>query len=164
MVRTGPALLLRQASLFLLLVLLNSNCIKQEDEEIIFCPDSAFPYFCPSAGKCCSLPFYGKQLNKCYASLSDCASSGQSCETCAIETGNDAGNYFYANWSCGSSSQCATVMGAPSGTAGPFCDQSACDAWGKKFIPAGYTCSTSPAQTASSGTPPNGKCFQVGDF
>lgn len=145
-------------------IALASSCTTEEDMR--HCTDPAFPYWCPKANKCCPLPFFGSQQNKCYSSLSDCTAGGQSCETCAIESSGNGtgGNFYYANWTCGNSSQCATVMGAPSGTAGPFCDETACNAWGKKFIPGGYTCSTTPSKAPSSGPAPNGKCFQLGDF
>ncbi len=155
----------RKCALFILFLGLLTDCVKEEASQDIFCGDPLFPYFCPSSGKCCSLPSYGKNLNKCYGTIAECASSGQSCETCAIEENNkEARNYLYANWDCSGSAQCAAVMGAPAGTAGPFCDAAACKAWGDKFIPAGYTCANSPLFSPTSGRPPNDKCFLEGDF
>lgn len=49
---------------------------------------------------------------------------------------------YYANWSCGSSSQCASVMGGSAGTRGPFCTVADCQRWGNQFIPTGYSCAT----------------------
>jgi len=155
----------KHSALFFLLFLMCAGCVKEEPTQDIFCGDPLFPYFCPSSGKCCSLPFYGKNLNKCYSTIGECGSTGQSCEACAIEENNkEAKNNFYANWSCSGSAQCESVMGASAGSAGPFCDIAACKAWGDKFIPAGYTCDGSPAFSPTIGKPPNGKCFQTGDF
>ncbi len=77
------------------------------------------------------------------------------------------GPHLYANWSCGSSSQCATVMNGTHGATGPFCSVSDCDAWGNKFrTAAGYSCSTSPGpglQAIAVGA--NGQCNVAGtDF
>jgi len=49
---------------------------------------------------------------------------------------------YYANWTCGSSGQCASVMGGSAGTRGPFCTIADCQRWGNQFIPTGYSCST----------------------
>ena len=74
--------------------------------------------------------------------------------------------YSFANWTCGSSSQCASLMGGATGSTGPFCAVSDCNAWGNKFIPAGYSCSTtagSGLQRISAGA--NGQCNVSGvDF
>jgi|HubBroStandDraft_2_1064218.scaffolds.fasta_scaffold28095_2 hypothetical protein len=81
--------------------------------------------------------------------------------------GGGGGNtYYWANWSCGSSSQCASLMGASAGSAGPMCQVSDCTAWGDQYIPGGYQCSTAPnSSNQTPGTPKNGKCFQKGsDF
>jgi hypothetical protein len=155
----------KQGALFFLVFIINAGCVKEEPTHEIFCGDPLFPYFCPSSGKCCSLPFYGKNLNKCYSTLSECASSGQSCEACAIEENNkEAKNNFYANWDCDGTDQCEQLLGASAGTAGPFCDEAACKAWGDKFISGGYTCDNIPTFTPTTGSPPDGNCFKVGDF
>lgn len=77
-----------------------------------------------------------------------------------------SGPHLYANWTCGSSSQCATIMGGTHGVTGTFCAVSDCNAWGNKFIPAGYSCSTTPGtglQRISVGA--NGQCNVAGtDF
>ena len=83
--------------------------------------------------------------------LSGTAGCPSCCQTC------DGGSYsrtltcpgvggstsYYANWTCGSSGQCASVMGGSAGTRGPFCGLADCQRWGNQFIPAGYACSTS---------------------
>ncbi len=76
------------------------------------------------------------------------------------------GKKYYANWSCGSSSQCASVMGASRGTNGPFCSMSDCNAWKQKYIPGNCNCEESAAYSpVRGGTPPAGRsCFKVGDF
>ena len=61
------------------------------------------------------------------------------------------GTFYYANWSCGNSSQCAGLLGAPAGSEGPFCSISDCQAWGNTYIPAGYSCSTVPTYTPNPG-------------
>ncbi|MEQ8425354.1 MAG: hypothetical protein RIA63_11640 [Cyclobacteriaceae bacterium] len=163
MVRTGN--LFRTFALFVFLFAVTANCTKDENDGTIFCSNPLFPFFCPSAGKCTPLAFYGKNLDKSYSSLSDCGSSGQSCESCTIEENNTVAKaYIYANWDCGGSSACETTMGAPNGTAGPFCDSGTCTEWGDKFIPGGYTCDSTPVNIPNIGTPPDGVCFKTGDF
>jgi hypothetical protein len=81
--------------------------------------------------------------------------------------GGGGGNtYYWANWSCGSSSQCAAAMGAPAGSAGPMCTNPDCTAWGNEFIPGSYQCATAPNSTnQTTAKPKNGVCFQKGvDF
>jgi hypothetical protein len=79
--------------------------------------------------------------------------------------GGTGGPYYWDNWTCGSSSQCASLMGGYTGSTGPMCTLSDCTAWGNKFIPGGYSCSTTPIYTESTGTPANGVCAQNGvDF
>lgn len=68
-------------------------------------------------------------------------------------------NYYYANWTCGTSSQCAVVMGAPKGSNGPFCTKAACEAWKVINIPGSCNCETAPNTLPVNGAPPNGKCF-----
>ncbi len=53
----------------------------------------------------------------------------------------------YAKWSCGSSSQCAKVMGGSSGNTGPFPSAGECDAWRRKYI-YGATCSCTAGAAA----------------
>lgn len=157
--------LLLKGLVIILFVGVTSNCVDEPDSDAILCTDPLFPYLCPSAGKCCSLPFYGKNLNKCYGTISECAASGQSCETCGIEVNNTAfQNFVYANWDCDGSPECEIKMGAPNGTAGPFCDPAAVKAWGDKLVPTTYTVDDAPKNTPSSGSPPDGLCFKVGDF
>lgn len=159
------SMLIRKLFLFLLVVSLTSNCVEKQEEGVIFCTDPLFPFFCPSSGKCCSLPFYGKNLSKCYATIAECGASGQSCESCAIEPNNSlAATFVYANWDCGGDAQCEIDLGGSSGTAGPFCSTTACMAWGDKYASAGYTCDNIPTHTPNIGPPPDDKCFKVGDF
>ncbi len=81
------------------------------------------------------------------------------CGTCGSGTysysfgcaGQGGGTSYYANWSCGGSGQCATIMGGSAGSKGPFCSLTACNNWGQTYIPAGYSCSTSPIYTPSPG-------------
>jgi hypothetical protein len=61
------------------------------------------------------------------------------------------GTFYYANWSCGGSSQCASLMGGYNGSTGPFCTLSSCQAWGNQYISAGYSCSTTPTYTPNPG-------------
>ncbi len=48
-----------------------------------------------------------------------------------------------ASWSCGSSTQCATVMGGSSGTRTGFSERTSCDAWCAQNIPGNCSCSCS---------------------
>lgn len=61
------------------------------------------------------------------------------------------GTSYYANWSCGSSGQCAVVMGGSAGSAGPFCSATSCNNWGQTYIPGGYSCSTTPTHSPRPG-------------
>ena len=77
-----------------------------------------------------------------------CATCCQNCDSGSYARtltcpGVGGGTSYYANWTCGSSSQCASVMGASAGTRGPFCSVGDCQRWGNQFIPSGYSCSTS---------------------
>ncbi len=77
------------------------------------------------------------------------------------------GVYYYANWSCGSSAQCAGVMGGYTGSEGPLCTINDCNAWGTYYIPGSYSCTLTPTYTllSSAASASNGVCFQQGvDF
>ena len=88
------------------------------------------------------------------------------CNAFSLNCGGSTGSgYYYANWTCNGSAQCAGVMGYQQGSNGPFCSVADCEAWGNKFIPGGYTCATAASNTpVLGGTPPNGVCFKIGDF
>lgn len=74
--------------------------------------------------------------------------------------------YYFANWTCGSSTQCASIMGAAQGSTGLFCAVADCNSWGTQTIPAGYSCSTTASVSnprVSTGS--NGQCNRAGvDF
>jgi pimeloyl-ACP methyl ester carboxylesterase len=75
--------------------------------------------------------------------------------------------YYWANWTCGSSSQCADVQGRPNGSAGPFCTVGDCNAYGTwSHIPLGYSCAVTATYTKYfTVTPSNSICFKNGvDF
>lgn len=79
--------------------------------------------------------------------------------------GGSGGAYQWANWSCGSSAQCASAMGGSTGSAGPMCTLNDCNAWGQKYIASGYQCAVTAIYTKTTGTPANGVCYQSGvDF
>jgi hypothetical protein len=84
------------------------------------------------------------------------ATCGQGPYSNNLTCGGSGGSSYYANWSCGSSSQCASVMGAYVGTEGPFCSSSSCQAWGNAYIIGGYACSTTPTYTP---TPGGSQCY-----
>lgn len=67
---------------------------------------------------------------------------GASALKTASDTGGETTSYYYANYTCGTSQGCAAAMGHAYGTTGPFCSKTSCDAWGQRYIPAGYNCST----------------------
>lgn len=77
-----------------------------------------------------------------------------------------AGTYLFANWTCGSSGQCAAIMGAPQGSTGMFCALADCNSWGMQTIPAGYSCSaTASVANPRISTGSNGQCNRAGvDF
>ncbi len=74
--------------------------------------------------------------------------------TCPASSGG--GTSYYANWTCGSSGQCASVMGGSAGSEGPFCSLADCQRWGNQFIPSGYSCSTAATYSPSPG---GSSCF-----
>jgi len=92
-----------------------------------------------------------------------CSNGATNYPTCTATGGT---GYFWANWSCGSSSQCASLMGAFSGSAGPMCSLNSCSTWGNRYIQGGYSCSTTASSAnRTTGTPSNGTCYQSGvDF
>ena len=81
------------------------------------------------------------------------------CKKNGVSTG-----YFYANWSCGGSAQCASLLGAYEGTDGAFCTLASCDAWGNRFIPGGYTCDESIKTEPLLGGIPSGTCTSSTSF
>lgn len=68
-----------------------------------------------------------------------------------------ATSYFYANWNCGTSAQCATVMGTSVGSAGPFCTKPPCDIWRQRNF-AGATCDTAARYRIYRGPTPPSPC------
>ena len=52
----------------------------------------------------------------------------------ATPTPAPATTNVYANWTCNNQSQCISVLGHNTGSAGPFCSVTACQNWGKAFI------------------------------
>lgn len=61
---------------------------------------------------------------------------------------------YYANWTCGQSTQCASVMGGPSGSQGPFSALSACQSWCNTYIPGACSCSSTPSGGGGGGGSP----------
>jgi len=68
-----------------------------------------------------------------------------------------ATSYFYANWNCGTSTQCASVMGTATGSAGPFCSKPPCDKWRQTYF-AGATCETAARYHIYRGPTPPSPC------
>ena len=81
--------------------------------------------------------------------------------------GTGGGTYYWANWTCPSSA-CTSIMGRPSGSAGPLCSQADCIAFTSTstYVPLGATCSTTATYTKYvTDTPSNGVCWDSGvDF
>ena len=42
--------------------------------------------------------------------------------------------WYYANWNCNNVSGCIADMGHNTGSAGPFCSTTPCDAWKQAYI------------------------------
>lgn len=73
--------------------------------------------------------------------------------------------YYWANWNCGTSTQCASVMGGTAGSAGPMCDVSDCTAWRGMYISSAICSVTASSANKTVGRPSNGVCFKKGvDF
>lgn len=89
------------------------------------CCPSGFAYLCVNPGKC--YPTQPPATAAC-GSVTTCAGTGSSTGLCA-------------HWSCGTSSQCATVMGAPSGVQCTFAAGQSCQQWCQIYIPGNCTCS-----------------------
>ncbi len=120
------------------------------------CPNWAFA-FKSTTGNCV-------YINATGTTIFYTPSSGQACVTPTLGGGTTkgGGTFYYANWTCGSSSQCASIMGAASGSAGPLCSSSSCTAWGKAYIPSGYTCSTTASNAAKPGGSTCSTCTLTG--
>lgn len=74
-------------------------------------------------------------------------------------------NYYLANWSCGSSSACAAIMGGATGSRGYFCSISDCQAWAQKYITTASCSTTATYKTDIATSVANGKCAVAGvDF
>ena len=103
------------------------------------CPSSA-PLDCGN-GHCCptSTPYYCSNgvTPACYPYG---PSDGTACIG-YILCGGSGGSGTCAHWSCGSSSQCASVMGASSGVQCQFAPGQTCQQWCATYIPGNCTCS-----------------------
>lgn len=77
---------------------------------------------------------------------------------CGGTTQNDC-----ANWSCGTSTQCAAVMGASSGSQCGFSGLSACQDWCNQYIPGSCSCGAAKNGGGGGGTSPtaNATALQV---
>jgi hypothetical protein len=72
----------------------------------------------------------------------------------ADATSGAAAASLFANWTCAGSGQCSAVMGAPSGSAGPFATTSECNLWCTTYIPGHCNCSTTSSGTGGNGAAP----------
>src|SRR6185437_13451575 len=70
--------------------------------------------------------------------------------------GSADGTSYYANWACGGSGQCATVMGGADGSQGPFSSYNDCFNWCQVYIPGNCSCSGSGGSGGTGGTSPAG--------
>ena len=104
------------------------------------CPD-ATPLDCGN-GRCCptSNAYYCSNGVKpaCYPYG---PSDGPACAGYILCGGGSSNSGTCAHWSCGTSSQCAQVMGAPSGVQCQFAPGQTCQQWCQKYIPGNCTCS-----------------------
>lgn len=89
------------------------------------CPPST-PYYCPNDGAPKCFP-YGP-------------GDGPACAGYILCGGSSGGNGPCAHWSCGGSSQCAQVLGAPSGVQCQFAPGQSCAQWCQKYIPGNCVC------------------------
>jgi hypothetical protein len=93
------------------------------------CPSSS-PYFCPNDGApaCATNPS---------AAPSECAGYF----LCGGSSGSSGGTSGpCAHWSCGGSSQCASVLGATSGVQCQFAPGQTCQQWCQQYVPGNCTC------------------------
>jgi hypothetical protein len=89
-----------------------------------------------------------------------CSNGATNYPTCTPPT---SGTYYWANWSCGSSSQCASLMGAYTGSTGPMCTINDCNSWASKYIQS--SCTTTATYSKVTGSMANGVCAKSGvDF
>lgn len=105
-----------------------------------YCPDSA-PLDCGN-GKCCpnSTPYYCSN-NVTPACYPYGPSDGPACAGYILCGGSSGGSGLCAHWSCGTSSQCAQVMGAQSGVQCQFAPGQTCQQWCQTYVPGNCTCS-----------------------
>ena len=104
------------------------------------CPDNA-PLDCGN-GQCCptSTPYYCSN-NVTPACYTYGPTGGSACIGYILCGGGGGGSGQCAHWSCGTSSQCAQVMGAPSGVQCQFASGQTCAQWCQQYIPGNCTCS-----------------------
>ena len=105
------------------------------------------------------------------AGNSSCTTCCYSCDggthsyTFGGSSSSTPGIYYWANWTC-SGPQCASVMGAYTGSTGLFCTVNDCNAW-RRIYNSSSSCSTAAIYTQRSavGQYSNGVCAQSGvDF
>ncbi len=86
-----------------------------------------------SDGNCevCAAPYTCNSGGTCSATVNGVA--------CCTGSGGGGGGVC-AYWSCGGSSQCASVMGAPSGVQCQFAPGQTCQAWCNQYVPGNCNC------------------------
>lgn len=77
-------------------------------------------------------------------------STGSPPVTTTPASGGSTANYRYMNWNCNGGSQCTTVLGANTGSVGPFCTVAACSAYQQNQFPS-LACTTQPQYPIRSG-------------
>jgi hypothetical protein len=91
------------------------------------CPASA-PYYCPNDGAPgCGTSPVGPECAGYIVCGGSSGSSGGTSGPCA-------------HWSCGSSSQCVSVLGAPSGVQCQFAPGQTCQQWCQQYVPGNCVC------------------------
>lgn len=118
------------------------------------CPANASAQDCPTETNaapaavdcgCCSATgaCYHCLSGQCCAGGDLCTNSGTCIPNQAVCVGVSAGGGgggVCAYWSCGSSSQCASVMGAPSGVQCTFAAGQTCQQWCTTYVPGNCSC------------------------
>ena len=96
------------------------------------CRATGLCYHC-GAGRCCG-------AGDLCQSAGGCPAGGGVCVGVASSGGGGGGGGVCAYWSCGGSSQCASVMGAPSGVQCTFAAGQTCQGWCHTYVPGNCTC------------------------
>ena len=117
------------------------------------CPETSWdPTICPSPAPGTYGCAYCANSGMCIPCYTGTSCAGDPCipnAVCALDgtspptggsSGGSGGGGQCAHWSCGGSSQCAQVLGAPSGVQCQFAAGESCQQWCQMYVPGNCVC------------------------